>query len=82
MDLKFHFVNVYLLSLPLRCLWPLRCGPCGKFAREVPVRPGGICPKPVSEPANTVWEVVAPLAFPAHSLLLGHRTVIFRPIGR
>lgn len=46
------------------------------------MRPGGICPEPVSQPANTVWEVVTPLAFPSHSLFLGHRTIIFRPIGR
>lgn len=46
------------------------------------MRLGGICPEPVSQPADTVWEVVTPLAFASHSLFLGHRTVIFRPIGR
>lgn len=69
-------------SPPRRCLWPLGRGPCGEFAGEVPVRPGGVRPEPVPQPAHTVRETAAPLAFPPHRLFLRHRTVIFRPLGR
>ena len=76
-----NIINL-ISALSSRCLWSLRCGPCGKFAREVPVRPGGICKEPVSQPANSIWEVVTSLAFSPHCLFFGHRTIIFRPIGR
>ncbi|KAL0168132.1 hypothetical protein M9458_036354, partial [Cirrhinus mrigala] len=63
------------------CLWPVRCGPCGKFAREVPVRSGGVRSEPVSQPANSIWEVITALALSPYSLVFGHRAIIFRPIG-
>lgn len=75
-----------LLLLPVVCLvsrrlWSVRRGPCGGSAGEIPVCFRGVREEPVSQPAQQVWEAVAPLAFPTHRLFFCHRATFLHPSG-
>lgn len=46
------------------------------------MRPGGIREEPVPEPAQPLWEAPAAAALSAHSLVVGNRAAVLRPLGR
>lgn len=64
-----------------------RLRPLGRGAHRVPsgkvaVRPGGVLPDPVSEPANEVRQAAAATAVVAHGLVAGYRAALLRAAGR
>ena len=52
------------------------CG--GAAAGEVPVRPGGVLPDPVPQPAHQVWEAPPQTSLTPHCLRLCDRTTFLR----
>ncbi|XP_030398371.1 nuclear receptor subfamily 2 group F member 5-like isoform X1 [Gopherus evgoodei] len=60
---------------------PLRSGPRGEHPGEVAVRPGGVRPESVPQPAQSLRPAAAPHALPAHRLCARHRAALLRPPG-
>lgn len=48
---------------------------------EVPVRPGGVLPYPVPQPAHQVRQAPFATTIPAHRLVPSHRAALFRAAG-
>ena len=46
------------------------------------MRPGGVRPQPVPEPADQIWQAVTPAAQSAVCQRAGHRAAVFCPSGR
>lgn len=46
------------------------------------MRPGGVLPDPVSEPANEVRQAAAATAVVAYGLVAGYRAALLRAAGR
>lgn len=64
-----------------RRLWAVGRGAHRVAAGEVAVRPGGVLPDAVPQPADPIREAVAPAAVAAHGQLASHRATVLRPAG-
>ena len=62
-----------------RCNWAHRSSSGRAAAGEVAVRPGGVLPDPVPQPAHPLREAPAPAPLPPHCLRLCDRTALLCP---
>ena len=62
--------------------WPDRLLRGGAAAGEVPVRPGGVLPDPVPQPAHQVREAPPQTSLSPYCLRLCDRTTLLRQTGR
>lgn len=70
-------LNLHFVFLSTRRHGLVRRRPRGEHPGEVSVCSGGVCKKPVPQPAEPLWTPPPPPAVPAHCLLSSHRTAVF-----
>lgn len=70
LNLDFVFISTRRYGL-------VRRRPRGEHPGEVSVCSGGVCKKPIPQPAEPLWTPPPPPAVPAHCLLSSHRTAVF-----
>ena len=81
---KYHkqITNLTYFFVRSRRVRPVRRATHREPAGEVPVRPRGVLPESVPQPAHQVRQAAAPTALPTDSQLTSHRTAVLRATRR